>query len=49
MCWKIGVVLIALWVLGLVSGQTMGGFVHGVLGIGIVLSILGLIHAQGRA
>jgi Family of unknown function (DUF5670) len=46
MLWTIAVILIILWVLGLVSSYTMGGFVHILLVIAIIVVILQVI--QGR-
>jgi hypothetical protein len=46
MLWTIAVVLLILWVLGLVSSYTMGGFVHVLLVIAIVMVLIRLI--QGR-
>lgn len=43
MLWTIAVILIILWVLGLVSSYTMGGFVHFLLVIAIIVIII-----QGR-
>ena len=42
----IAVVLIILWLLGLVSSYTMGGFIHILLVIAIVVIVLRVI--QGR-
>ena len=42
----IAVILIILWLLGLVSSYTMGGFIHLLLVIAIVVIVLRLI--QGR-
>ena len=46
MLWTIAVVLLALWVLGLVSSYTMGGFIHVLLVIAIVVVLIRVI--QGR-
>jgi len=43
----IAIILIILWLLGLVSSYTMGGFIHILLVIAIVVIILRLI--RGRA
>ncbi|MEO8417524.1 MAG: lmo0937 family membrane protein [Methylophilaceae bacterium] len=43
----IAVILIILWVLGLVSSYTMGGFIHILLVIAIVVIVIRLI--QGRS
>ena len=46
MLWTIAVVLIVLWLLGLVTSYTMGGFIHVLLVIAIIVVLLRLI--QGR-
>jgi hypothetical protein len=47
MLWTIFVILLILWLLGLVSGYTLGGFVHILLVIAVVVLIIRLI--QGRS
>jgi len=46
MLWTIALILLALWLLGLVSSYTMGGFIHILLVIAIVMVLVRLI--QGR-
>jgi hypothetical protein len=46
MLWTIAVVLIVLWLLGFVTGYTMGGFIHILLVIAIVAVLIRVI--QGR-
>ncbi|MGA8050443.1 MAG: lmo0937 family membrane protein [Burkholderiales bacterium] len=46
MLWTIAVVLVVLWLLGLVSSYTMGGFIHVLLVIAIVVILVQVI--QGR-
>ena len=46
MLWTIAVVLIALWALGLVTSYTMGGFVHILLVVAVVVVLVRII--QGR-
>jgi hypothetical protein len=46
MLWTIAVILIILWLLGLVSGYTMGGFIHALLVVAIVVVLIRVI--QGR-
>jgi hypothetical protein len=46
MLWTIFVILLVLWLLGLVSGYTMGGFVHLLLLIALVVVVIRVI--QGR-
>lgn len=46
MLWTISVILIVLWMLGVVSSYTMGGFIHILLVIAIVTVLLGLIGGR---
>jgi hypothetical protein len=46
MLWTIAVILIVLWLLGLVSSYTMGGFIHILLVVAIIMILIRLI--QGR-
>ncbi|KRT72224.1 MAG: hypothetical protein XU12_C0023G0012 [Deltaproteobacteria bacterium CSP1-8] len=46
MLWTIAVILLVLWLLGLVSSYTMGGFIHVLLVIAIVVILINVI--QGR-
>jgi hypothetical protein len=46
MLWTIAVVLLVLWALGLVTSVTMGGFIHVLLAVAIVVVLIRVI--QGR-
>jgi len=46
MLWTISVVLIILWLLGIVSSYTMGGFIHILLVVALVSILVSII--QGR-
>jgi hypothetical protein len=46
MLWTIFVILLVLWLLGLVTSYTLGGFIHILLVIAIVVVIIRVI--QGR-
>ena len=46
MLWTIAVILIVLWLLGLVSSYTLGGFIHILLVLAIVMVLINVI--QGR-
>jgi hypothetical protein len=46
MLWTIAVVLIILWALGLVTGYTIGNFIHILLVIAIIIVLVRVI--QGR-
>jgi uncharacterized membrane protein YtjA (UPF0391 family) len=46
MLWTIFVILLVLWLLGLVSSYTLGGYIHILLVIAVVVLLIRLI--QGR-
>jgi hypothetical protein len=46
MLWTIAVILIILWILGLVSSYTMGGLIHALLVIALIVIVVNII--QGR-
>ncbi len=46
MLWTISVILILLWLLGFVSSYTIGGYIHVLLVIAIIMVLLRII--QGR-
>jgi uncharacterized membrane protein YtjA (UPF0391 family) len=48
MLYTIAVVLLVLWLLGLVSSYTMGGFIHILLVIAIVMVLVNLISGRKR-
>jgi hypothetical protein len=48
MLYTIAVVLIVLWLLGLVTSHTMGGFIHALLVIAIVVILLNVISGRRR-
>ncbi len=43
----IALVLIILWILGLVSSTTMGGFIHLLLVIAVIVILLRVIQGRG--
>jgi energy-converting hydrogenase Eha subunit E len=46
MLYTIAVVLIILWLLGLVTGTTIGGFVHILLVIAVIMVLVNLISGR---
>jgi hypothetical protein len=44
--WTIAIILVILWVLGLVTSYTLGGFVHILLVLAIIVILIRVI--QGR-
>ncbi|WP_157200948.1 lmo0937 family membrane protein [Massilia sp. Root351] len=47
MLYTIAVVLIILWLLGLVTSYTIGGFIHILLVVAIIMILLRLISGRG--
>jgi len=48
MLWTICVILVVLWLLGLVSGYTMGGVIHALLVIALVVVAVQVIQGRRR-
>jgi hypothetical protein len=46
MLYTIAVVLIVLWLLGLITSYTLGGFIHALLVIAIVVILLQIISGR---
>lgn len=46
MLWTIFVILLILWALGLVTSYTMGGFVHVLLVIALVIVVVQLVSGR---
>lgn len=47
MLYTLAVVLLVLWLLGLVSSYTLGGFIHILLVIAVVMVLVNLISGRG--
>ena len=48
MLWTIAVILLVLWVLGLVSSYTMGGFIHVLLVVAVIMVLINFISGSRR-
>jgi hypothetical protein len=48
MLYTIAIILIVLWLLGLVTSSTLGGFIHILLVIAVVMVLINLISRRGR-
>jgi hypothetical protein len=48
MLWTIFVILLILWALGLLTGYTMGGVIHALLVIAIVVVLIQVIQGRRR-
>ena len=46
MLWTIFVILVVLWLLGMVSAYTMGGLIHLLLVVAIVIALVNLIRGR---
>jgi hypothetical protein len=49
MLYTIAVVLIVLWLLGLVTSYTMGGFVHILLVVALIMIVVNLLNGRRAA
>jgi hypothetical protein len=49
MLWTIFVILLVLWLLGLVSSYTLGGFIHILLVLAVIVLILQLVSGRRAA
>ncbi len=48
MLWTIFVILLVLWLLGLVTSYTLGGFIHVLLVIAVIILIINLVSGRRR-
>ena len=48
MLYTIAVVLLILWLLGLVSSYTMGGFIHILIVVAVVIILVNFINGRNR-
>ena len=46
MLWTLAVILLVLWALGLVSSYTMGGFIHLLLVLAVVVVLIEIIQRR---
>lgn len=46
MLWTIAIILVVLWLLGMVSSVTLGGFIHALLVIAVIVVIIRLIQGK---
>ena len=49
MLWTLFVILLVLWGLGLMTGYTLGGLIHALLVIAIVVILIQFIQGRSRA
>lgn len=49
MLWTICVVLVILWLLGMVSSYTLGGFIHILLVLAVIVLLIRLIQGRRQA
>lgn len=46
MLWTIVVILLVLWLLGLVTSYTLGGFIHLLLVLAIIIAVINLVSGR---
>ncbi len=46
MLWTILVILVVLWLLGMITSYTMGGFIHILLVVAIIILIINLLSGR---
>lgn len=46
MLWTVAVILTVLWALGLLTSYTMGGFIHVLLGVALIVVLVRVIQGQ---
>ena len=49
MLWTIAVLLLILWMLGMVSSYTLGGFIHILLVLAVIAVLIRLIQGRSAA
>ena len=49
MLWTLFVILLVLWLLGLVSSYTMGGFIHILLVLAVIVLVINLLSGRRTA
>ena len=48
MLWTLFVILLVLWILGLVTSYTLGGFIHILIVVAVVVLIINLLQGRRR-
>lgn len=49
MLWTLFVILLVLWLLGLITSYTLGGFIHLLLVLAVIVLIINLLGGRTRA
>jgi hypothetical protein len=49
MLWNVAIVLLVLWILGIVTSTTLGGFIHVLLVLAVISILVQVIRRPGRA
>ena len=49
MLWTIFVILLVLWLLGLVSSYTLGGYIHILLIVALIVLVFNLLSGRNKA
>lgn len=46
MLWTIAIILVILWLLGMITSFTLGGFIHALLVIAVIIIVIRLIRGK---
>jgi len=46
--WTVAIVLVVLWLLGMISSYTIGGFIHILLVVAVIVVLIRLIQGRGQ-
>jgi hypothetical protein len=47
MLWTIAVILLVLWALGMITSYTMGGFIHLLIVVAVIVVLVRIIKGRG--
>ena len=48
MLWTIAIIFLLLWALGMVTSITLGGFIHVLIGVAVVLLLIRIVRGSGH-
>jgi len=48
MLWTVAIILVVLWLVGLITSYTFGGFIHILLVIAVIVIVVNLIQGRRR-
>lgn len=48
MMWTIAIIFLLLWVIGLITSYTLGGYIHLLVGVAFVMLLVRIVRGSGR-